>query len=65
MKYLCLIYEDEKKVATMAKSEADAFTGEYFAFTDGARRAPPTPTGPRSSACTTSCCGSTRLRWWS
>ncbi|HET7251066.1 MAG TPA: YciI family protein [Gemmatimonadales bacterium] len=38
MKYLCLIYEDEKKVATMAKSEADAFTGEYFAFTDGIRK---------------------------
>lgn len=38
MKYLCLIYEDEKKVTTMAKSEADAFTGEYFAFTDGIRK---------------------------
>ena len=38
MKYLCLIYEDEKKVATMAKTELDAFTGEYFTFTDGLKK---------------------------
>ena len=35
MKYLCLIYDDEKKWETMSKSEADAYMGEYFAFTDG------------------------------
>jgi hypothetical protein len=35
MKYLCLIYDDEKKAATMSKSEGDAFMGEYFAFTEG------------------------------
>ncbi|HKC47767.1 MAG TPA: YciI family protein [Gemmatimonadales bacterium] len=38
MKYLCLIYEDEKKVATMPKGELDAFTGEYFTFTDGLKK---------------------------
>ena len=38
MKYLCLIYDDEKKVNGMAKDEADAFMGEYFAFTDGIRQ---------------------------
>jgi hypothetical protein len=35
MRYLCLIYDDEKKVATMPESESNAFMGEYFAFTDG------------------------------
>ena len=35
MKYLCLIYDEEKKLAGMAKSEGDAFMGEYFAFTEG------------------------------
>jgi len=34
MKYLCLIYDDEKKAETMSKSDADAFMGEYFAFTE-------------------------------
>ena len=35
MKYLCLIYDDEKKWAEMPKAEADAIMGEYFAFTQG------------------------------
>jgi hypothetical protein len=35
MRYLCLIYAEETKVGTMSKSEAEAFTGEYFAFTEG------------------------------
>jgi len=38
MKYLCLIYDDEKKMATMSKGEADAFMGEYMQFTDGIRK---------------------------
>ena len=38
MKYLCLIYDDEKKMATMSKGESDAFMGEYFQFTDGIRK---------------------------
>jgi hypothetical protein len=38
MKYLCLIYDEEKKMAGMSKSESDAFMGEYFAFTEGIRK---------------------------
>jgi hypothetical protein len=38
MKYLCLIYDEEKKVAAMSQSESDAFMGEYFSFTDGIRK---------------------------
>ena len=38
MRYLCLIYDEEKKVGGMSKSEADAFMGEYFAFTEGIRK---------------------------
>ena len=38
MKYLCLIYDEEKKMAGMPKSEADAFMGEYFAFTEGVKK---------------------------
>ena len=34
MKYLCMIYDEEKKLAGMAKSESDAFMGEYGAFTE-------------------------------
>ena len=38
MKYLCLIYDEEKKLAAMPQPESDAFMGEYFAFTDGIRK---------------------------
>jgi hypothetical protein len=38
MKYLCLIYDDEKKTAAMSKPEADAFMGEYYAFTEDVRK---------------------------
>jgi hypothetical protein len=38
MKYLCLIYDEEKNLATRSKGEADAMTGEYFAFTDGIKK---------------------------
>ena len=38
MKYLCLIYGEEKRLAARSQSESDAFTGEYFAFTDGIRK---------------------------
>jgi hypothetical protein len=34
MKYVCLIYENEKQFEAMPKSESDAIMGEYFAFTD-------------------------------
>ena len=32
MKYLCLIYDEEKKFAEMSKSEMDSMMGEYRAF---------------------------------
>jgi hypothetical protein len=32
MKYLCLIYEDEKQLAAMSKADSEALIGEYFAF---------------------------------
>ena len=38
MKYLCLIYDDQSRWATMSKDEAEAIMGEYFAFTDGIRK---------------------------
>jgi hypothetical protein len=38
MKYLCLIYDDEKQVGKMSKSESDAFMGEYFAFTNAIKK---------------------------
>ena len=34
MKYLCLIYDDEKTWATMSQADAQAMMGEYFAFTE-------------------------------
>ena len=37
MKYLCLIYDEEKKLAGMSKSEGDAFMGEYGAFTESVK----------------------------
>jgi len=37
MKYLCLIYDEEKKLQAMAKSDFDALMGEYFAFTKAIR----------------------------
>lgn len=38
MKYLCLIYDEEKKLGAMSKSESDAFMGEYFTFTDNIKK---------------------------
>jgi len=38
MKYLCLIYDEEKKRGAMSKSESEALMGEYFAFTEGIRK---------------------------
>jgi hypothetical protein len=34
MQYLLLIYSDEKAGADMSKEAADAWMGEYFAYTD-------------------------------
>ena len=38
MRYLCLIYDEEAKVAAMSKSDSDAFMAEYFAFTEGIQK---------------------------
>ena len=38
MRYVCVIYDDEQKMAGMSKEESDAFMGEYFAFTDGIKK---------------------------
>jgi hypothetical protein len=38
MKYLCLIYDEEKKLGALSQSESEAFMGEYFAFTEGVRK---------------------------
>ena len=37
MKYLCLIYDEEKVLDAMPREQSDAFMGEYFAFTEGIR----------------------------
>lgn len=38
MKYLCLIYDEEAKLAAMPKDESDAFMGEYFAYSEDIRQ---------------------------
>jgi hypothetical protein len=38
MRYLCLIYDEEKKLNGMSKTESDAFMGEYFTFTEGIQK---------------------------
>ena len=38
MRYLCLIYDEEKKLGAMSQAENEAFMGEYFAFTDAIRK---------------------------
>ncbi|HKW10556.1 MAG TPA: YciI family protein [Gemmatimonadaceae bacterium] len=35
MRYLCLIYENEKNLATLPKDQSDAVMAEYGAFTQG------------------------------
>jgi len=38
MRYLCLIYEEEKTVAGMSATESDQFMKDYFAFTDAIKQ---------------------------
>lgn len=38
MKYLCLIYDEEKKLGQMSKGDGDAMMGEYFAFTEAIKQ---------------------------
>jgi hypothetical protein len=37
MKYLCLIYDEEKKLGAMSKNETDSFMAEYGAFSKSVR----------------------------
>jgi hypothetical protein len=39
MKYLILIYSDEKQDANVSKEEADAWMGEYMAYTEAMGKA--------------------------
>ena len=38
MKYLCLIYDDEKQIEGMSQADSEAFMGEYFSFTESVRQ---------------------------
>ena len=38
MKYLCLIYSDETRIASLPEGESRAMMGEYLAFTDDIRK---------------------------
>ena len=38
MRYLCLIYDEEKKLEAMAKDESEKFMGDYFQFTEDIRK---------------------------
>jgi hypothetical protein len=38
MKYLCLIYSDEKRIGALSESDSKSFMGEYMAFTEGIRK---------------------------
>jgi hypothetical protein len=38
VKYLCLIYEEEKLWANLSKEQGETMMGEYFAFTDGIKK---------------------------
>jgi hypothetical protein len=38
VRYLCLIYSDEKQIAAMPESQTKSAIGEYMAFTEGIRK---------------------------
>ena len=38
MKYLCLIYDDEKKMGAMPQGDMDAIMRDYFAFTEDIKK---------------------------
>lgn len=37
MRYLCLIYDDERTIDAMPKADSEQFMGEYFSFTNDIR----------------------------
>jgi hypothetical protein len=64
VKYLCLVYNEEKKLDTMSKSESDAFIGEHLAYDEVLRKSvtilsrrpsnpfrPPRPCGSGTTRC--------------
>lgn len=38
MRYLCLIYDEEKKVADMSQTDQEKFMGDYFTFTEDVKK---------------------------
>ena len=38
MRYVCLIYDDEKKLGAMSQQESEAFMGAYVQFTEEIRK---------------------------
>jgi hypothetical protein len=38
MRYLCLIYDDEKKIEKMSQQDSEKFMGDYFSFTDDIKK---------------------------
>ena len=38
MRYLCIIYDEEKKLNAMSKADADTFMSEYFTFTEAIKQ---------------------------
>lgn len=38
MRYLCLIYDEEAKMANMSQEEGEQFMGEYFQFTEDIKK---------------------------
>ena len=38
MKYLCLIYDEEKKMSALPKAEQEQLMADYFAFTDDVQK---------------------------
>ena len=38
MRYLCLIYDEEAKLAGMSRNESETFMNEYFAFTEDVKK---------------------------
>ena len=53
MRYVCLIYDDEKNWEKMPKPDADAMMGEYFAFTDDIKTSGHYSAAKRCSRCST------------
>jgi len=47
MKYLCLIYDEEKKMSALPKAEQEQLMADYFAFTDDVQKKGHTSQGKR------------------